>query len=98
MKNNLPLISVVIPVYNAEKYIREALNSVLNQTFSDFECVIVNDGSTDNSLKIIEEFAANDNRFKCLSIQNTGCGNIPRNIAINNSIGELVLYLDADDL
>ena len=93
----LTLISIVMPVFNAEKYLKDALNSVLNQTFKDFECVIVNDGSTDKSQEIIDEFINIDKRFRCYNIRNSGCANIPRNIAINNSKGNLIFNLDADD-
>jgi glycosyltransferase involved in cell wall biosynthesis len=91
-------VSIVIPVYNAELFLRETLESVKNQTFADFECVIVNDGSTDNSLDIINEYVKNDNRFRCISIANSGCANIPRNVAIRNSNAEFIFNLDADDV
>ena len=84
----MPKISIVIPVYNAEKFLVETLNSVKNQTFTDFECVIVNDGSTDKSLEIIENYIKNDSRFRVFTVPNNGCANIPRNIAIKKSFGE----------
>ena len=61
--NKQPRISIVIPCYNAEKYIRETLDCLLMQTIDDWECVIVNDGSTDNSLEILKEYAAKDIRY-----------------------------------
>ena len=94
----MPKISIVIPVYNAEKFLVETLNSVKNQTFTDFECVIVNDGSTDKSLEIIENYIKNDSRFRVFTVPNNGCANIPRNIAIKKSFGEYIFNLDADDL
>lgn len=94
----MPKISIVIPVYNAEKFLVETLDSVKNQTFRDFECVIVNDGSTDKSLEIINSFVERDKRFRVFSVPNNGCANIPRNIAIRNSVGEYIFNLDADDL
>ena len=94
----MPKISIVIPVYNAEKFLVETLDSVKNQTFTDFECVIVNDGSTDNSLEIINNYVAKDNRFRVFTVANNGCANIPRNIAIRNSIGDFIFNLDADDI
>lgn len=94
----MPKISIVIPVYNAEKFLVETLDCVKNQTFTDFECVIVNDGSTDKSLEIINSYVNVDKRFKVITVPNNGCANIPRNIAIRNSIGEFVFNLDADDL
>lgn len=94
----MPRISIVIPVYNAEKFLIETLDSVKNQTFTDFECIIVNDGSTDKSLEIIDNYVNKDSRFRVITVPNNGCANIPRNIAIRNSIGEFVFNLDADDL
>lgn len=93
----MPKISIVIPVYNADKFLVETLDSVINQTFTDFECVIVNDGSTDRSLEIINSYVELDDRFKVFTISNSGCANIPRIIAINNSVGEFIFNLDADD-
>lgn len=92
-----PKVSIVMPVYNAEKFLIETLDSVKNQTFTDFECVIVNDGSTDNSLEIINSYVENDKRFKVFTVPNSGCANIPRDISIKNSTGEFVFNLDADD-
>lgn len=94
----MPKISIVIPVYNAEKFLVDTLDCVKNQTFTDFECVIVNDGSTDNSLEIINSYVETDERFKVITVPNNGCANIPRNIAIRNSVGEFIFNLDADDL
>lgn len=93
----MPQISVVIPVYNAGLYLRETLDSVANQTFRDWECVIVNDGSTDNSLSIIEEYTKRDKRFVCYSIQNSGCADMPLHYAIERSKSEFVLILGHDD-
>ena len=58
-----PVVSVIMPCYNQEKYVREALMSVQGQTFSDFECIVINDGSTDDSLKEIQDFCKEDSRF-----------------------------------
>lgn len=94
----MPQISIVIPVYNAEEFLRKTLDSVSDQTFTDFECVIVNDGSTDKSLDIIDDFGCKDDRFKCVTIKNSGCANIPRNIAVEKSVGKFIFNLDADDV
>jgi glycosyltransferase involved in cell wall biosynthesis len=94
----MPKISIVIPVYNADEFLRETLDSVSSQTFIDFECVIINDGSTDKSLDIVTDFVRKDIRFKCVTIKNSGCANIPRNIAVEKSIGEFIFNLDADDV
>ena len=67
-------ISVVIPVYNVEKYLRECLESILNQTFQDFEIICVDDGSTDRSLDILQEYKRKDDRFVILQQHNMGAG------------------------
>lgn len=92
-----PLISVIIPVYNAEKYLRSCLDSVLAQTYKNWEAVCVNDGSTDNSQKILEEYAAKDNRFLIINQENGG-GSSSRNRALKNINGQFVAFLDNDDL
>ncbi|MCL2283549.1 MAG: glycosyltransferase family 2 protein [Fibromonadales bacterium] len=92
-----PLISIAIPAYNAEKYIEECLNSILSQTFQNWECIIVNDGSTDNTLGIIESFTTKDNRFSCYSIPNSGSAKIPRDIAISHAKANWIMEIDADD-
>ena len=90
-------ISIVIPAYNMEKYIEECLNSILNQTFQDWECIVVNDGSTDNTLAIIENFVAKDKRFSCYTIPNSGSAKIPRDKAVSNAKAQWVMGIDADD-
>lgn len=92
-----PKISIVIPCYNAEKYIRETLDCLQKQTIEDWECVIVNDGSTDNSLEILKEYSAKDPRYKYIDKENGG-PSIARNTAIAASSGKYILPLDADDL
>ena len=91
-----PKISIIIPVYNVEKYLRRCLDSVLNQTFSDWEAICVNDGSPDNSDKILAEFAKKDTRFKILNKKNGGLSDA-RNVGLEKSSGKYVLYLDSDD-
>ena len=68
----MPQISVVLPVYNVEEYLRQCLDSLANQTFEDFEVICVNDGSGDSSLSILEEYASEDERFKIISQENKG--------------------------
>lgn len=87
-------ISVILPVFNGEKYIRKAIESVLNQTFTNFELIIVNDGSTDDSLNIINEFR--DNRIKFINQVNQGPG-ASRNKALKIASGEYIMFLDSDD-
>ncbi|MBD2579593.1 glycosyltransferase [Oscillatoria sp. FACHB-1406] len=91
----MPLISVLISVYNGEKTIRETLESVLAQTFSDFEIVIINDGSTDSTVEAINSLG--DSRIHIFSYPNAGL-NASRNRAISHAEGEYVSFLDADDL
>ena len=92
----MPKISVVIPVYNAEMYLKKCLDSVVNQTLQDIEIICVNDGSTDNSLSILEEFRAKDTRIKIITQKNSGVG-IARNTAIRRSNGEYIAFVDPDD-
>ena len=91
----MPKISVVIPVYNKEKYVKETLQSVLNQDFNDFEIIIVDDGSTDKSLDIIKQFSAS--KIKIIRQENQGVA-IARNTGVAAANAEIVAFLDADDL
>lgn len=91
-----PRISVIIPVYNVGKYLRGCLDSLLAQTFTDYEAVCVNDGSTDGSLAILEEYAQSDIRIKIFSQKNQG-QSIARNMGLGLMCGEYVFFLDADD-
>lgn len=90
-----PIISVIIPAYNAEKTIFETIESVLQQTFSDFEIIVIDDGSTDRTLETVNFFQ--DHRIKCFSFQNGGLP-VARNRGINLAKGEFLAFLDADDL
>ena len=89
-------ISIVIPVYNVEKYLRECLDSLINQTFNDFEVICVNDGSKDSSLEILNEYAQKDIRFKVISQENGGSGSA-RNNGLSRAQGKYVQFLDGDD-
>lgn len=88
--------SVIIPVYNVEAYLIECLNSVLDQTFEDWEAICVNDGSTDNSAAILEEYGQKDSRFKIVNQPNGGLSTA-RNTGLKAAAGEYVLFLDSDD-
>lgn len=90
------LISIIIPVFNAEKTISRCLDSIINQVYKDWECIIINDGSTDNSLAICEEYHNKDERFKIISTENKGVS-AARNIGIKESAGEYICFVDADD-
>ena len=91
------MFSVIIPLYNKEKFIFETLSSVSNQTFSDYEVIIVNDSSTDNSLNIAKSFEEKDKRFKVYTVPNGGVSKA-RNFGISKAIGDYVCFLDADDI
>ncbi len=92
----VPKVSVIIPIYNVEKYLRECLDSVVNQTLKDIEIICVDDGSTDNSLKILEEYALKDTRFIVLRQKNRGAG-VARNYGMSVASGKYLSFLDADD-
>ena len=92
----MPAISIIIPIYNVEKYLRRCLESVQNQTFQDWEAICVNDGSPDNSADIVREFAARDARFKLVNKENGGLSDA-RNAGMAVASGEYILYLDSDD-
>jgi glycosyltransferase involved in cell wall biosynthesis len=92
-----PLVSIVMPVYNGERYIKEAIESILDQTFEDFELIIVNDGSNDKTLQIIKQYAAKDERIKVISRQNKGVS-ASRNEAIGRAKGKYIAMQDADDI
>lgn len=89
-------ISVIVPCYNQSEYLSEALNSVLNQTYKNWECIIVNDGSIDNTENIAEEWILKDERIKYVFQKNRGLSSA-RNLGIEMAIGEWILPLDADD-
>jgi glycosyltransferase involved in cell wall biosynthesis len=91
----MTLVSILIPLYNAEPYIAETIQSVMNQSYPNIECIIVDDGSTDNGLAIAREFE--NEQIRVLSQKNKGAS-ATRNKAFENCTGELIQYLDADDL
>ncbi len=93
---NKPVISVIIPVYNVEKYLSRCLDSVLNQTFSDWEAICVDDGSPDNSAKILAKYARRDSRFRVIHKDNGGLSDA-RNVGVAAARGDYVLFLDSDD-
>ena len=93
----IPKVSVIIPVYNTEKYVRQAVESIRRQTLKDIEIIIVNDGSTDGSMTILEELTAQDERIKLFSQENQGLS-VTRNVGLSHSTGEYVYFMDSDDL
>ena len=94
--NYTPKVSVIIPVYNVEEYLRECLDSVVNQTLKEIEIICVDDGSTDNSLEILKEYAKKDNRISVLTQENLHAG-VARNAGLTVAKGEYVHFLDSDD-
>ena len=97
MEDLMPKISVILPVYNAEKYIEDAVNSILNQTYTNFEFIIINDGSTDNSLALLTDLAKQDKRIILISRENKGLI-ATLNEAISIAKGDFIARMDADDI
>lgn len=92
----MPKVSVIIPVYNVEKYLRQCIESIINQTLNDIEVICVNDGSSDLSLDILNEYQARDKRVIVVSQKNKGTG-VARNVGIEKSSGECLVFVDPDD-
>lgn len=92
----MPKVSIIVPVYNVEKYLSKCLDSLLSQTLKDIEIICINDGSTDNSLGILKKFAKKDSRIKIIDKQNEGVS-VARNSGIAVSTGTYLMFLDADD-
>lgn len=91
------LISIIVPCYNQAQFLPEALQSVLEQTYTNWECIIVNDGSPDNTHEVAQEWLAKDTRFKYIQKENGGLSSA-RNAGIEMAVGEFILPLDADDI
>lgn len=89
-------VSVIVPVYNTEKYLNECMDSIVNQSLKEIEIICVNDGSTDNSLEILEEYAEKDSRVKVITIENKGLS-VARNIGIEHASGKYIGFVDSDD-
>lgn len=96
MENHNPKISVIVPVYNVEKYLRRCVDSILAQTFTDFELLLIDDGSKDKSGEICDEYAKTDNRVKVFHKENGGVSSA-RNLGLDNAKGEWICFCDADD-
>lgn len=91
-----PKVSIIVPVYNVEQYLRRCIDSVLNQTFSDFELLLIDDGSKDNSVEICDEYAAKDSRIRVFHKENGGVSSA-RNLGLDNAKGEWIIFVDGDD-
>ena len=93
----IPKISIIVPVYNVDKYLEESLNSIFNQTFNDYEVICINDGSTDSSLSILEAYSNKNPRIQVITQENCGCG-CARNKGLKEASGEYLYFFDPDDL
>ena len=96
MNNNLPLISVIVPIYNVDKYLTRCINSIVSNTYTNLEILLINDGSTDNSLNICNSFLSKDSRIKIYSKKNGGLSSA-RNLGIDKSTGKYISFIDSDD-
>ena len=95
---NNDLVSVIVPVYNAEKFIRETIQTVLNQTYKEWELLLIDDCSKDNSKNIINEYERKDKRIHAIKLEKNSGAAIARNLGIENAKGKYIAFLDADDL
>ena len=91
-----PLISVIVPIYNVEKYLYECVDSIINQTYKNLEIILVDDCSPDNCAKICDEYAKRDKRIKVIHKGNGGLSDA-RNVGMNASSGEYLIFVDSDD-
>lgn len=91
-----PLFSIIVPVYNTEQYLNQCVDSILNQSFKDYELWLIDDGSKDRSISIIKEYEAKDSRVKTAFIQGTG-PSMPRNYGLKHAKGQFIIFIDSDD-
>ena len=96
MDEKKPLISIIVPVYNVEDYIEECLESLVKQTYKNLEIILIDDGSTDNSGEICDDYVLKDTRIKCFHQINQGVG-AARNKGLEVAEGELIGFVDPDD-
>ena len=89
-------ISVIVPIYNVEQYVERCLNSIIENTYKNLEIICINDGSTDNSLKILEKIAENEQRIKIIDKINGGVSSA-RNIGLDVATGDYIAFVDSDD-
>ena len=92
----MPYVSVIVPVYNTEQYLNRCLDSLINQTLKDIEIICINDGSTDNSLNILKEYANKDNRIVIIDNKHSGVG-ATRNLGLKKATGTYIGFCDSDD-
>jgi teichuronic acid biosynthesis glycosyltransferase TuaG len=98
MRGKNPIVSIITPVYSCEKYLKQTINSVISQTFSDWEMILVDDCSPDNSAQIIAEYQQKDSRIHYIKLPENGGAAIARNVALAEAKGRYIAYLDADDI
>ena len=96
MTKRKEIVSVIMPVYNSAEYLARAIDSVLAQTFEDFELILINDGSTDNSLQICEKYQREDDRIEIINKENGGLCSA-RNVGLDNAKGIYIAFIDNDD-
>ncbi|USK91798.1 glycosyltransferase [Rossellomorea marisflavi] len=96
IKTTLPLVSVIIPVYNTEEFLEECINSVINQTYKNIETIIINDGSTDRSKEVLSSYSKKNLKFTIIDQPNSG-NSVARNKGISNANGKYILFVDSDD-
>lgn len=93
----MDLVSIIVPIYNAERYLEECIKSILSQSYRNIELILINDGSQDASLEICNDFKERDSRIKVINKNNSGVSD-SRNIGLNNAVGYFVCFVDADDV
>lgn len=93
-----PLVSVIIPLYNTEKYISQTIESVINQKYNNWELIIINDCSTDKGPEIVKKYQNQDERIKLINLEKNSGAAIARNVGIENAKGEFVAFIDSDDI
>ena len=91
-----PLVTIVVPIYNVEKYLTRCVDSIINQTYQNLEIILVDDGSPDNCPRICDEYAKKDHRIKVIHKINAGLG-MARNTGIENATGKYICFFDSDD-
>ena len=91
-------VSIITPSYNSERYISETIDSVINQTYENWEMLIIDDSSTDNSINIISDYCSSENRIKLIKLEENGGAAVARNRGIKEAEGRFIAFLDSDDL
>lgn len=92
-----PKVTFIVPIYNTEKYLKQCLDSILNQTLKEIEVICIDDASTDNSAVIIRKYSENDDRVKCVFLKESRSALVARKIGVELAKGEYILFVDSDD-